>query len=124
MLRLLILTLCIQSLRFADISSPNFFFSGVLPFINFCFLVYIVMSPLLFLYSKGLMAQYGRTADEEKFGFLLRAFFNDIMHKYDDTFSFMGSFAHACRLLTFVVELALVVYTVFIYFVLVVEGIA
>jgi len=82
------------------------------------------MSPLLFLYSKGLMSQYGRTADEEKFAFLFRAFFNDIMHKYDDTFSFMGSLAHLCRLLAFVVELALVVYTVFIYFVLVVEGIA
>lgn len=122
MLRLLLLTLCVQSLRFADISSSNLFFSGILPFINFCFLVYILMSPLLFLYSKGLMAQYGRTADEEKFAFLFRAFFNDIMHKYDDTFAFMGSFAHLCRLLAFIVELALVVYTAFIYFTLVVQG--
>jgi len=34
----------------------------------------------------------------------------------------MGSFAHLCRLLAFIVELALVVYTAFIYFTLVVQG--
>ncbi len=70
------------------------------------------------------MPQYGRTPDEQKFAFLFKAFFNDIMHKYDGKFSFMGSFAHLFRLLAFVVELVLVVYTAFIYFALVVGQIA